>query len=342
MKPFIVIGGAGYVGLALVKALLDAGCEKVHVVSRNAQKAVLFRDARVNVVTSLTEINEEGVLVNLAFANSSDYSNIRNATTALMNDIQDFEQRNGFSFLVHVSTVVLSEQGLKFGEVNKREGYIYSKSLQEHQLLKKFDAAKVSIVRAGNILSPNSPWMHKIASKIIADAPLCFKGKNGSSNATNLQFLVRTIIEVGANQHQGNFNCCELSTYRWDKFIGLAAEAMGKNKIAEFDDSIAKPVSLLTLFKYSLRGFALSLNSSPWHSDALNRVVCSKWIPVSKGRIRRDAKFKRPTTFKVDVRTAKDFKLFCRSKEVPSSFLLDYDVEAFCRSLTTGLDEMGF
>jgi len=83
MKPFIVIGGAGYVGLALVEALLDAGCEKVHVVSRNAQKAVLFRDARVSVVTSLTEINEEGegyksqIILGLKYSGKNQFPTIR-------------------------------------------------------------------------------------------------------------------------------------------------------------------------------------------------------------------------------------------------------------------------
>ena len=38
MKPFIVIGGAGYVGLDLVETLLNTGCERVHVVSRNAKR----------------------------------------------------------------------------------------------------------------------------------------------------------------------------------------------------------------------------------------------------------------------------------------------------------------
>ena len=49
-------------------------------------------------MTSLDEINEEGILVNLAFANSSDYNFIRSATNALMEDIQAYERRVGFLF----------------------------------------------------------------------------------------------------------------------------------------------------------------------------------------------------------------------------------------------------
>ena len=342
MKPFIILGGAGYVGLDLVETLLNTNCTRVYVVSRNAQKAVLFRDTRVTVVTNLNEINEEGILVNLAFANSSDYNFIRRSTKSLIEDIRAYERRVSFFFLVHVSTVVLSERGLKFGEICKQDGYFYSKSLQEYLISKWVDSKKVAIVRAGNVISPNSPWMHKIATKLIADAPLVYKGNTCSSNATNLKFLVQNIIELGVTKRYGTYNCCELSAHRWDKFIHLTAQAIGKDKVSEFEQSIAKPISIWTIFKTSLLGFALSLNSSPWHSDKLNRIVNSKWIPVSKGKVRRAAKYKRPSKFKMDVRTAKDFKLFCNSTEVPSSFTIDYDQEAFCRSLTTGLRDMGF
>lgn len=342
MKPFIVIGGAGYVGLELVDELLNTSCEKLYVVSRNTQKAVLLRDARVNVVTNLSEINEEGILVNLAFANSSDYTFIRSATKSLINDVQAYDKRVGFSFLVHVSTVVLSERGLNFGEISKQDGYLYSKSLQEHLITKCFDTKKVAIVRAGNILSPHSPWMHKIASKLVTDAPMAYKGQTSSSNATNLNFLVKKIIELGMTKRHGTYDCSELSKYRWDKFTHLTAQAIGIERISEFECSITEPISIWSFFKMSLLGFALTLNSSPWHSDNLNRIVNLKWVPVSTDKIRRAAKFKRPTTFKVDTRTAKDFKLFCNSTEVNSSFVADYDEEAFFRSLIIGLGEMGF
>ena len=184
--------------------------------------------------------------------------------------------------------------------------------------------------------------MHKIAAKITADAPLIYQGASCSSNATNLRFLIQNIIDLGVTKRYGTYNCCELSNYGWDKFIHLTAQAIGRDKVSEFEHSITETKSIWTLFKSSLLGFALSLNSSPWHSDNLNRIVNSKWIPVSKGKVRQAAKFKRPTTFKVDVRTAKDFKLFCNSTEVPSSFAVNYDEEAFYRSLTIGLGEMGF
>ena len=73
-------------------------------------------------MTSLDEINEEGILVNLAFANSSDYNFIQGATNALMEDIQAYEEGSAslFSFML---APLVSERGLKFGEVSKRDGY---------------------------------------------------------------------------------------------------------------------------------------------------------------------------------------------------------------------------
>ena len=342
MNSFIIIGGAGYVGIRLVNTLLGQGCEKVIIVSRNTSKKILFRDPRVHIVKNIDQIDIKAIVVNLAFANTSDYSKIKRSTTALVNSIKDYHKRVGAYFIIHVSTVVLSEGNMAYGSVSKKTAYIYSKSLQENLFVSSFQKNELAIVRSGNILSEHSPWLLKIASKLINEEPLKYNGAMAPSNATSLEFLVHRIIELGNNCVSGYFNCCELSEYSWDIFIDFVAQKMSVLKIQEFDKSITNSQSVLQLFKKNVIQFGVALNTSPWHGDDINQVIGWKWIPISRENIRRSAKFKPISNTPIDMKTGKDFKLFCSSRQVESSFLASYSLEDFENQLNNGLIEMGF
>lgn len=342
MNSYVIIGGAGYVGIRLVKNLLYHGCEEIFIVTRNTSKKILIRDPRVRFVGSIDQVDIKAVIVNLAFANTSDYSRIKKSTVSLINSIKDYNKRVGARFIVHVSTIVLSEGNIEFGNVSKKNAYTYSKSLQEKLFITSFKNNELAIVRSGNILSEHSPWLLKIASKLINEEPLKFNGAMAPSNATSLEFLTKRIIAIGNSRTNGNFNCCELSEYRWDVFVEFLAENMSVSNIHEFDNSITKSQSLLTLLKKSIIQFGVALNASPWHGDNINRFISLKWIPIRKESIRRHAKFKKQTNTKIDMKTSKDFKLFCDSKLVESSFELDYEFSDIKDMLRTGLSEMGF
>ena len=156
-KHFIVIGGGGYVGIELVGRLLAIDSAKITVISRNPVKKLLFRDDRVSVLNSLDEVQEKGFIINLAFSNEASYSSIKKDTQELISSILRYEKKVGSCFLLHLSTIVLSEKNIRFGQVVKNNPYIYSKSLQENLLLKIMPSSKISIIRSGNILSANSP-----------------------------------------------------------------------------------------------------------------------------------------------------------------------------------------
>lgn len=342
MNSFIVLGGAGYVGIRLVNTLLDQGCEQVFIVSRNISKKILFRDPRVRFVRSIDQIDIKAVVVNLAFANTSDYTKIRSSTYALVNSIIDYHKRVGAYFIIHLSTVVLSEGKVEFGTVSKKDAYIYSKSLQEKLFISSFHKDELALVRSGNILSEYSPWLLKIASKLLNEEPLKFNGAMAPSNATSLEFLVKRIIELGNNRVKGHFDCCELSGHRWDVFIDFLAEKMSVKKIHEFDDSITKTQNLLQIFKKSVVQFGITLNTSPWYGDKINRIISLKWIPFRKENIRRSAKFKVLSNTDIVMKTGKDFKLFCNSSFVESNFESDYELVDIKNVLWTGLSKMGF
>lgn len=342
MKSFIILGGAGYVGIQLVNTLLSHGCDRVIVVSRNTAKKILFRDNRVQVVQSIAEVETKAVVVNLAFANTSDYTTINSATNSLVNSIKEYQTRVGAHFIVHISTVVLSESQLDFGYVSKKSAYIYSKSLQENLFVSSFKKAELAIVRSGNILSECSPWLLKIASKLINEEPLKYKGTMAPSNATNLEFLVRTIIDLGNQNKSGYYNCCELSQYSWDIFVDYLADELSIPKVMEFDDAITSPQSAFGLLKKSVMQFGLALNTSPWHGDNMNRIVGLKWVPISKDNIRLSAKFKTVSNTEIVMKSGKDFKVFCNSNFVKSHFKPDYTLEDIKDILNRGAIEMGF
>ena len=342
MKPFIILGGAGYVGIQLVNALLEQGCEKIIVVSRNTAKRILFRDDRVQVVKSIYDVKTKAVVVNLAFANTSDYATIKISTLSLVNSIKEYHARVGAHFIVHISTIVLSEGRIGFGSVSKQDAYTYSKSLQENLFVSSFKSSELAIVRSGNILSENSPWLLKLASKLINEEPLKFEGAMAPSNATSLEFLVRTILDLGIREENGRFNCSELSQHNWDTFVDFLADKLSISNIQEFDEAITKPQSTLEILKKSAVQFGIALNTSPWHGDKINRAVGLKWVPVPKDNIRRSAKFKTVSKTDIVMKTGKDFKLFCDSRRVTSDFEADYTLEDMKVTLERGLIGMGF
>lgn len=342
MKMFIILGGAGYVGIQLVNALLYKGCEKVVVVSRNPAKKILFRDDRVQFVKSIDDVKTKGVIVNLAFSNTTSYTTINNSTRSLISSIKEYHARVGAHFILHVSTIVLSEGQIGFGSVSKKDSYTYSKSLQENLFVSSFKSSELAILRSGNILSENSPWLLKLASKLINEEPLKYNGAMAPSNATSLEFMVRKIIDLGIREENGYFNCCELSQYNWDTFVDYIAEKLSISHIQEFDEAITKSQSVLGILKKSAVQFGIALNTSPWYGDKLNRILGLKWVPVSKDNIRRAAKFKTISNTEIDMKSGKDFKLFCNSKRVVSDFQADYTLGEIKTILLSGLKDMGY
>jgi nucleoside-diphosphate-sugar epimerase len=342
MNPFVIIGGAGYIGIELVNKLLIQGCNNVVIVTRNTSKKILFRDTRVHFVKSIDDVKHRAFVINLAFANTSDYSKIKHSTSDLVKSIKRYHENVGAFFILHVSTIVLSELGMSYGQVSKKEAYTYSKSLQEYLFIKSFDKTELAIVRSGNVLSPNSPWLLKLCLKLTTNDPIKFKGKMAPSNATSLDFLVRIFLDLSLRKKSGYFNCCELSECTWDTFVDNLANLMGLNQICEFDEIISQPQSISSLFVRSLINFGVTLNSSPWHGDDLNRLMGFRWTPFSKDKIRLSSKFRLVSNTKVTMKMGREFKLFCNSRKVVSDFHIDYNLCDFNATLEKGVREMGF
>ena len=342
MNSFVIIGGAGYVGIELVNRLLIQGCESIIIVTRNTSKKILFRDPRVQIVKSLDEVKRRAIVINLAFANTSDYFTIKQSTSSLINSIKRYHEQVGAYFILHVSTIVLSESGIQYGRVSKKESYVYSKSLQENLFIKSFAKSELAIVRAGNILSPHSPWLVKLSLKLINNEPLKFKGIMAPTNATSLDFLVGKILELAIKGKGGYFNCCELSGYTWDTFVDYLANLLCVTEVCEFDSIITKRQNLPRIVLKSWVHLGITLNTSPWHGDALNRLIGMRWLPLSKELIRRNKKFRAVSKTNVSMKMGKEFKLFCDSRRVVSDFEIDYDLKDFKKSIEEGIRDMGF
>ena len=79
---------------------------------------------------SILEVKKKSSVINLAFENTADFSQIRLQSEKLFNEIKQFDNNVGVNFFIQVSTIVLSEKKIAFEKKSKNDAYIYCKSYQ--------------------------------------------------------------------------------------------------------------------------------------------------------------------------------------------------------------------
>lgn len=341
MNTIILIGGAGYVGLHLSEYLLENTDYSIIIVSRNRSKRLLVRDKRVAFANSITEISVKGIVINLAFENSANFSLIRKSSFKLFNDIKYYNETVGIKFFVQLSTIALSEVKSDFCVKNTANPYLYCKSIQEYLSLKNFKKSNTCIVRAGNIIGNDSPWITKIADKIIGDAPLISAEFSGSSNATHITFLCKTLLDLVRSEQQGQFNCSELSDISWHRIIQELCGGIRGGELSYFEEPLDKPISFFVYLKSSILAFIIRLQGSPEYASFFNKLVSFGPLSVLKEKVRQSEKFRLPSLTVSDM-LVKEHKLFCNSVRVESDFCRDYDENKLINELITGLNKMGY
>tara|TARA_Y100001935_G_scaffold106171_1_gene88144 strand:+ start:13824 stop:14846 length:1023 start_codon:yes stop_codon:yes gene_type:complete len=340
MKNIVIIGGAGYLGLHLSKFLLKETDASISIISRNLSKNILIRDKRVTFHRSILEVKKKSSVINLAFENTTNFTQIRLQSEKLFNEIKQFDNDVGVNFFIQVSTIVLSEKKIAFEKKSKNDAYIYSKSYQEFLTSKTFIKEQYSIIRSGNILGLNSPWVIKIADKIVYSDPIRSADHSASSNATNIDFLSRNIKNILKNKICGNFNCSELSDYKWNELISLVFLHQ-QNEIKSFGDNIKNKDKILSLLKQKFIEFALSMQNSPEFHNIINKLVSLPFLPINKNKIREGIKFKSYSAER-NRKLYNEFYLFCLSQRVESDFPRDYEEKIFFNELYEHLDELGY
>ena len=254
MNHFVILGGAGYLGVYLVKEITSQANNKVTIVTRNKSKQILFRGyENVFFESSTKNISNQNIyLINLAYGLDVSYKRTKKLNNLILESIDQLCGNNQVKTLIHVSSIVLSE-GHKdlVPKLDKSDTYKYAKSMAELGIKKiqsKYSIPTL-IVRSGNILGPGSIWAIKICKYIIDEKPIATKSNDFFSNATyvgNLvHFLSKKPSELSVDFETINFN--EFGSVSWNEFIevvsdevGIEPKAWNSSKIEDFKVSFSK------------------------------------------------------------------------------------------------------
>lgn len=245
---FVILGGAGYVGVFLVNSLLKKfPNSKVDIITNNLTKSVFFRNPNVTLTNKADSIRDKRIcIINLAYSLEDLYSDTKKKNDKIIEDIKTLILNNKIDSFTHVSSIVLSQDKHKWSsiEVKKKNIYYYAKSYVESELwkLSKKTNTPLSIVRSGNIIGPGSPWVLQIFKRLTEQKPLTGHKKLYPCNATFVGNLCEVIIALSTTVNNKNLimNCCEFGSISWNDLINRINDKLGYKiqqwKIKEVDD----------------------------------------------------------------------------------------------------------
>ena len=225
---YVIFGGAGFAGTFIVFDILKRYPNaKVTIITRNLTKQIFFREENVKVINDVGLIRDEDLkIINLAFSLEKTFNVTLHSNNKLFDNINELISNNRVSNFVHVSTIVLTQTGgMKVAKVRKDNMYGYSKSIGENHCKKIVDKHKipVTILRSGNILGPGSPWVDKIARRLIENQPILGMGDHYPSNSTFIGNLSYGIISLSNSLNPNSklqlINFCEFGDVSWHKWV---------------------------------------------------------------------------------------------------------------------------
>jgi len=229
-----VVGGAGYVGLALCGELTRRRHEIVAVTRTNGR--FLLDSLGVTAVTpdEVDRVGPVDAVVNLAYPNRGSIYEYPLRNRELLATIQQVS--GNAARVVHVSTQAVFGFAMEYpvvvGPVRKRRDYLYieSKIQLENLLAHACGRGGLDIVRLGNVWGPASPtWTAALADKLLFGDPVGVAGEDGFCNATDvanvaayLAFLIEAPRHAGVRYH----HLAELGDTRWSWWIDRLASVL--------------------------------------------------------------------------------------------------------------------
>ena len=276
INHFVILGGAGYLGVYLVKEIASNTNNKATIVTRNKSKQILFRGYENIFFESDTQLicNQEIIIINLAYGLDVSFKKTKKLNNQIVNSIDVLCSNNKVKSLIHVSTIVLSEDNSSLlPKLDKSDTYKYAKSISElgiKQIQLKYNIPTL-VVRSGNILGPGSIWAIKICKNLLEGKPIGTKLNNFYSNSTYVGNLVDFLYGSSkglSNDFQiVNFN--EFGLKPWNDFIKVIATEIQ-----------IKPV---VWHSASISDFNVSLKKD--FKNAVNQMMKMAIIKIYKGPI---------------------------------------------------------
>ena len=234
INHYVILGGAGYLGIYLVKEIASKVNTKVTIVTRNKSKQILFRGyENVFFESSTKNISNQSIFViNLAYGLDVSYKKTKKLNILIIESVDVLCNSNNVKSLIHVSSIVLSEKNTDLvPKLDKSDTYKYAKSIAELGIKKiqtKYNIPTL-VVRSGNILGPGSIWSIKICKYLIEEKPIATNSNDFFSNATYVGNLAYYLSKKPSNLSSDfqiiNFN--EFGSLAWNEFIKVVAEEIG-------------------------------------------------------------------------------------------------------------------
>ena len=297
-KKVLLIGGAGYVGGWVIRALKDIHCD-IHVLTRTSNTFLTDRFG----VASVRESDLEGLypldaVVNLAYPTETDFNDNLKKTRAIFKTIERAAVRS--PLLIHVSTQAVFGYDLTppFLRTKVRmrfdHSYIESKILMENLILDSSLSCTKRIIRLGNVWGPASAaWTAKIAKKLLFMEPVGIRGRDGFSNATdvhNIASYIAFIVGLEPLVPSGIDHLAELGSNRWSDLIEpMASELEMPIVLAEFapppeESSWLSPGNSF-VHGLSPKSLGLSMLNGRKTGALLKRIL--EWLPPEAFQIAR-------------------------------------------------------
>lgn len=233
-----VVGGAGYVGLHVVDALVRRGHTVTAVVRRDS--GLLRFPSGVTMCSNETarRAGPFDAVVNLAFPTGDDMA-IRAANVRLANLLTGLAGADGH--LVHVSTQAVFglalDRPVTLGAVEPIRDVAYVESkIQVERLLLAARPQRLSIVRLGNVWGPGSPnWTGTLVSRMLFGRPVGVDGSEAFSNVTdvaNIADYLSFLCERGWTDGNLLFHhLAEFSGVRWPWWTARIGHVLGVDPV---------------------------------------------------------------------------------------------------------------
>ena len=284
-RHYVIFGGAGYLGMYLVKRLAATEGHEVSIVTRNKSKQILFSDfSNVKIIGDINEVQEQEIyVINLAYGLDISFRKTKQLNESIISSIRKLCGNNEVISLTHVSSIVLSqEKDPSRLRINKADTYKYAKSYAEveiQKISKQFNI-NTTIVRSGNIVGPGSIWLMKICKRLLERKPINCKSEEVHCNATYVNNLAY-FVEKSASSNTGGFTLCNFNEFgdlSWSKFIDLVSEEMGIAAISWKTESLQQVKTSLKAdvsksLKESLKTFILKLYKGPVSGAYINKIL---------------------------------------------------------------------
>ena len=168
MARVVVIGGAGYVGLALCAELRLRGHDVTAVTRPNGRFLLERMGVRVESPDDLERVGPSEAVINLAYPNRGSVYEYPRRNRELLAIVRRLAA--GGARVVHTSTQAVfgfaMEYPIVVGPVPKRRDYLYieSKIQLENLLAHACGGGGLHIVRLGNVWGPASPtWTARLS-----------------------------------------------------------------------------------------------------------------------------------------------------------------------------------